>query len=636
MASALQLNAQSTIINGHGLAPSPTLTTKVTAYQNLPTVKTLAAICSTITGTAGAREVLAPVLAGLASSNATFLLDMYPTGFSPVCTGSPNYLITLPVPIYGNQYDSETESYNIIGYSQAPVDGMGCVSKTLQVQAALPFANGLTGFANVFSTASAAASGSFETTSSINVLKDKTYGQGGLGFTGPVALATGGIGANGALIASVIKKWGTLFDIRKFSQPGDPYVFGQYLLNQNLGQYGLSTLFSAAGLNLGDLTKVPQSITTQTNEQSTATTTSYVGAVELPSVTTVTSTTTPTASSPAVMHDIYTKITGSDLTSILSATGFDPLIKLKTLDDYLTLTNLVDSVTASKLKQIGIVDFDTFGVYMQQIIGRGTFESWAKMAIFLESIVVPSLSTTATPGKDSKVLSDSAISTLQARNVAGSGELGQAVISDFIGACAGIPYVDCYTIIIDSAGSIGLNGVTSALSGLQSAVTAYINAGATTDPGTESVTWPTPTGVTSAVAQVKSALGSLSNSAPFYSSTVAYTRIVTQLATEVSNITKGHIVFNSGSTTMLNSFAQTIGSLATDSTQTQSYQFISNVTASDEYGDTIKSAIAETVNTNLLMSAGIVINNDPQPASALLQAKTLGISANTYISQNYG
>jgi hypothetical protein len=637
MASALQLNAQATIINGHGFDKSPALVAAIKKYQAVPTVKALADVCKVANAApVAAVTILAPVLGTLGSKTASFLIDFYPTGTSPSCSTSAVYYVSTPTPIYGPpDYEGNRD---IIGYTYTPVAGTGSLSQTVTAQAALPFANGLSGFANVYTTSSALASGSFDTTSSINILKDKTYGQSGLGFNGPTELSTGGVGANGGLIASVIKNWGTLFDIRHFTTCGDPYVFGQYLLNHNLGKYGLTDLFIAAGLNLGDLTKVPQSTTTQSTEAATASVTGYVGAFDVPSVSTVTTTTTVTASSPAVMHDIYKKITGSNLSSIISATGFKPLSanKLTTLDDYLTLANLVDAGTVTKLKNIGITDFDSFGMYLQKIIGRGTFESWDKMATFLSSIVVPQLSSGTAPGKSTTILSSSTISTLQSQNVAGSGDLGQAVMSDFLGACAGMPYTDNFNFIADTAGSIGLSGVTNALNSLKTAVSAYINAGPTSDPESGSQSWPAPTAVTAAVASVNSALNSVPTSDAFKSSSLAYTQMVNQMKTEVNNLTKAHVVFNAGSTTILNAFAGQIGSLAQDSSQSQSFQFISNVVTADAYGDTIKSAIAESVNTTLLMTAGISVNNDPQPASALIQAKQLGVPPKDFISQNYG
>lgn len=635
MASALQLNAQATVINGLGLSASPDLTTTITSYQNLATVKLVKEIFTAISEST-APTSLYSIIAGIGTgvTNASFLIDFYPSGNTAVCSGNVSYYGNIATPIYvGGGETPVLDHYEYSGQA-----GTESFSNTVIVQAELPFANGLAGFANVYMTSYGAASRSFETVSSINILKDKTYAQSGIGFTGPVALATGGIGANGALLADVVANWGTMYDVKHLSNFADPYVFGQYLLSQGLGKYKLTTLFLEAGLNLGDLSNPPSSTTISYHQSNTTTATTYVGSIELPVTENVTISTPVTASSPDVMHAIYKKVVDSDLSSIVSSTKFTALdgvaVGLKTLDDYLTLSKVIDNTLLTRLSAIGVTDFVSLGNYFHKILGQASFESWAAMAKFLRSIEVPVLSSNTVPGATTTVLTANTIATLNSNSVTGSGSIGHATIKDFLGACAGIPYTSDFQTIVTNYNGVPTAGIISSLTGLKSAVTSYISAGPTLDGEGGTYTWPTPTGISSAVAAVNSVLTSFPNSASFYSSSLSYNNMIVQLATEVANLTKGNVIFGAGQTATLKSLAEQIGTMATDKTRLETYQFFSNIITDDTNGDAIKSAIAESINSSILQSAGIQISNDPQPAQAIQRADSLGVPISTYLSQN--
>ena len=94
------------------------------------------------------------------------------------------------------------------------------------------------------------------------------------------------------------------------------------------------------------------------------------------------------------------------------------------------------------------------------------------------------------------------------------------------------------------------------------------------------------------------------------------------------------VTFGSGTAQMLENFAQRIGALSSDATQFQTYQFFGNLVTSDVYGDTIKSATAESINNSLFAARGITLDNDPNPARALAQAQLQNIPLTTYLSQN--
>jgi hypothetical protein len=133
------------------------------------------------------------------------------------------------------------------------------------------------------------------------------------------------------------------------------------------------------------------------------------------------------------------------------------------------------------------------------------------------------------------------------------------------------------------------------------------------------------------VANVNSRLNALTISSTAQS---AYYQMLNQLTREVSNLSTAGVIFNSGYTSSLKSFAQQIISTATDKVQYQTYQFFANIISNDASGDTIRSAISESINAAVLVAKGIVVKNDPQPQSVVTQAKLQNIPLSTYLSRN--
>lgn len=633
MSSSLNLNAQATIIQGHGLGVSQNLYNIVTTYQNLPTIKLYANIAQIIAATSGQTQTnLNAPLSSIVSNVAAFMFDVYPAWATPVSSGNVQYYGNVATPVYTQVGEQEV----LTGYTYSGLANTASFSQTLETQANLAFINNYKGFANVYSYVSGAATSSFETVSSVNILQGKTYAQTGLGYTSPLDVSTGGIGANGALLANVIANWGTMYDISNITTCSDPYVFGQNLLNQKLGKYGLTTLFRDAGLNLTNLTQVEPS-TSYTGQQPTSlsATSTVVGQYTLPSLQSSTTVTTVTASSPAVMHQIYSQITGANLASIISGTSFvaEQPNNIKTLDDLLTFSKVVDANTLTSLSKLGIKDFPSFGTYIQKIFKTGYFASWKDLATFLNNIEVPTLVASSASEPTANVLLSSTISTLMPASATGTGSLGQATIADFLGATAGIPYTVLLKEIVTAYSSLNTSSLISALNALKSAVNTYISQ-VTYNSETQTYTYGSITPVNTAAAAVTAALNQFPNSSAYQTANVAYTTMINHLGSEVSNLTKSNIKFLPSPTVSLNSFAQNFVNNATDKLQTQSYQFFANITTLDSYGDILRSAIAEAINMQTLQSVGIQTTNDPQPALALQQADRQGIPITTYLSQN--
>ena len=594
MASAAQLNCTATIMSGEGLNTSPALLANISTYQNLKTV-VLSANISTNASSANIniRPDLTGALSSLGSSN-QFLLDSYPANIQPVCSGSIGY--------YGN---------------------VASASTTLLNQAQLPFAHGMSGFANVYQNVNARTQQVFDTVSSLHILQGKTIGDMGIGYNTTADVISGGFGDGTSILSDVISGWGTMYDSTNLSSFYDPYIFGQNILNQGGGQFGnLSTSLAATGLNISNLSVIPPTTTVQTNGDGTVTASTFVGAVDMPVTTITSSTTVVTGSSPLVVLGIYGGITGNALAHIVSATQIT--VSLTTMADYLDYSKVVGYADRTALATIGITDFATLAEYLHTRLGTSQFSSWKALATLLDSLNVPTLSHT-TSNSTSSLLS-AAATNLTSITGTGSGVFGNPVISDFLGASAGMPYAQTLNSINSIYASVA-KPVEVALSVLDSAVVSYIDSYMPITDNTWTVSPITP--VVNAVLNVNSALDSISSTAQ-----ADYTQMLSLMATECQNLTLVGAVFNGGIPQSLFSFATSVGSSGAESSQTGSYQFFGNIITDDSSGDTIRAAIAETINVRKLTSSGVVSYNDPQPALVLIQATQQGVTPDTYLQQN--
>jgi hypothetical protein len=601
MSSAIQLTAASSIINGQGLGVNPTLTTQIYTYQHQAPLLVIANIfANAANASSGLSSNLANALSniGVGVSRGHFLIDFYPTNIAATSSGNVSYYFA------GN---ANTASF----------------SRTLTNQANQPFVNGLGGFANVFTTVYGYASSVFDTVSSVTLLKNKTYNQSGLGFSGPADLATNGLSA-APLLANVVSKFGTMYDINNLSGIGNPYIFGQNLLNQGFGQFGgLSSQLSNAGLDTDNLLQVPQSSTSVTHVSGTASRNSILGSIDLPVVNPVTTSTIVSGTSSSVVVGVYQSIAGGALQSIASATGSTIAnVSITTLADYLNLNKVVSSSAYSQLSSLGIVDLNSLGSYLQYRLGTGHFSSWNDMANFLGNVSVPTLSYT-TANANSAVLSSNTISTLGNLLSTGTGPFGNPVMMDYLGAAAGVPYTTNFATINANYGIVANSTTLLAnLTTLNTAVSNYVyNSGNIGN-------------VTLAVTAVNAALNSLSSGNAFVANSwAAHYNMLSRLNAEVINLADAGVVYTTNQLALI-ALAQRIGPTSADTTQLQTYQFVSNIVTNNAGGDTIRAAIAESLNTALLSSKGINVTNDPNPASILVQAATQNIPLNTYITQN--
>ena len=647
MATALEINAQQYITNGQGLAVSANLLAEISAFQNHQPIQFIANVFSNAMGAnATVGSNLLPALSSLgtgAGLNA-WMIDFWSSNIAPAYSGgNVSTYGTYVTPIYDPNpahWSSDGEggyTQPIIGYDYNPIISTTSFSNAVKQQAQLPFTSGIQEFANVYSKAAGFSSGNFDLTSSTHLLQNKTYGDMGIGFKGPVDLVTGGLNTNNGLLANVVANWGTMYDIRNMDSIADVYIFGQHLLDQGFGSYGnLSVDMTAAGLNVHDIRAVPQPTTTISVNPATVSYSSTIGTIDLPTVdATVTTSSVASGSSSDVLLNVYSEITDSNLAAIVSATGLTnrPGSTITSLVDYLDLRKVTTTDEYEQLNRLGIATLDQFGQYLHGKIGQGYFASWADVATFLRKINVPSLPhLSAGATASTRLLSDTTVSNIFNKTGQGSGPFTDTVLTDYLGAVAGIPYTSVFGLLNSYYDSVVPRSLLSAVQQLDSAVNTYLNS-TSYDPETG---WGMPdiNPVNTAVDNINSIVAGALSSQKLSICQQEYYTAISKLPQEVAALHKAGVVFNAGYPQTLESFGKNIGSIASDSTRQFTYQFFANLITNDIAGDTIRAVIAETINTELMSGVGMKVKNDPQPMMAIYNAEQQNIPITTYISQN--
>jgi hypothetical protein len=278
------------------------------------------------------------------------------------------------------------------------------------------------------------------------------------------------------------------------------------------------------------------------------------------------------------------------------------------------------------------------------------------MSQFLLSLETPTLSHLPT-GANTNILYSNTITTLNNQFGTGSGALGNPVIVDYLGACAGDPYTNTfYNININYNSLATAAGITAPLASLDRAIIDYSNAynaylgseipdsAVPPDPPAGDGVPPDPSLllpfsiITSNIAAVNSALSSLPTTGTLGEAVVAsntgWYHMLNRISTEVSNLVRAGVVFTSGTTLGLLSFAENIGQTASDKTQVEGYQFFANIITNNAAGDSIRAVVAETLNTRALNGVGVNIYNDPDPRFKIYQSQVQNVSLTTYLSQN--
>ena len=620
MASALELTAKATLINGQGLTANPDLLAAIEQFHTLPTVILTAdswMVASASLGNTTIIPVLRSIGSGVAKNN--WLLDAYNPQQAPACS------------IQYAAWALDSSSYITV-----PVIESASFSGTVYTQARAPFQFGVKEFANVFVSSYSYASKTFDTLASTNVLADKTYGKSGLGYKNTTDLATAGIGASAPILANAISHWGTMYDVTNISKMNDPYVFGQNLLAQGLGKYGnWDKELAAVGLDPTNLTAIPRATTVSTAQPSAISTTTPLGAVDILGTSTQTVVNVVPGSSPDVVLNIYSKVTGSNLAAIVSGTRFTDITTTTSLKDYLDIAKVVPPNVVTQLAKINIKTFTDLSRYLQSKIGQGSFSSWQEVAQLLNQLDVPTQKFTPATTNNSSVLSDSTKSTLLNSTGNGHGPLSNHIMQDFLGAAAGVPYIEQFAILNNTYSRLPIGGLLSALTTLHDAVLAWDGGIASVDDGMGGMTttFPDTSAVAAAVVLVNQAMNALPTIGDFASCQAAYDEILSRMNFEVGTLALATATFDNNATQRtLDIFADQFVSYATDKIKVQSYPIIKNLIANDHPGDTLRAAISESINTTLLGSKGIEVKNNPNPSLAIGAADQKGISVNAYLA----
>lgn len=636
MSSALQLNAAASLLQGFGISPNQDLLKEILTYRANPKgpVQQWSIINQNTIANAVVAARVAPILATVPYNvvQGEFLIGTVPTGI----TNAGSTISSTGV--------SGTGTSNLVNNGSVQIaDVIG----TLLYQAKAPFGNvdpGVGGiqytanFAGSYSAVRGFAGSTFDLIGTANILHGKTYSQTGLGYTGPTDLATGGVGVNAPLLANVIMNWGTMYDVTQVNLFADPYVFGQNLLNQGLGTVGnLSANLTAVGLDVANISVMPTSSVTNVPTTKTTSVTSIsadVGTFTLPTVANVKSSVTPTGNNPTVVLNIYNSITGANLTSITHATGFTSTNSCKTLADFLDFTKVIDQKLQPKLNALGIQTLPQLATYLSTKLGSNKFQSWQDMYTFLSNVQIPTLLHTSTTTSTSSVLLPAVNTALsKAFPLKGTGDYGNYTAADFLGATAGNVYLSAMRTInanyagLSSATYAALQNLNTAIitcnTNYQAAVLSAHNAGT---PDTATIV-PDVSGVTSAANALISAVQSSSGTA-FSASQTAYYTIVTKLVNEISLLAFANIKFSPGSNVLAYGFSQQFpAAAASDYSGFRGDTLLANLITADQYGDTIRAAVAE-VNNNAAFP------NDAKPGQALYNAGQQGIPLKTYLSRN--
>jgi hypothetical protein len=614
MATALQLIAGNTIMSSRGLGTNGEFINEITSYQAKEPISTIKTIFdATKAANVLLRTNLFPVLdsIGPGVSRAQWLIDFYPANITPSSSSA--------VQLWGNTLPAAS------------------FSNTIKEQAFLPFANGYTGFANVFYTVYGHTTSVFDIVSSVYLLKNKTYGELGPGYTGPLDLATAGIGTTSDLISSTVSKWGTMYDVDNINSFGDPYVFGQNLLNQRLGKYGdWDVKLSQAGLDITNLPVIPQTTTTVTQAPGVLPESTFIGQVNVPFVSNVVTTTVVTGNSPSVVLNIYKQVTGANLQAIVSATGIttnSASNDITSLADYLNFDKAIDATVINDLKNRGINSFEKLSDFIQVKVGSGIYKDWKSLGSFLATVDVPNYRSPVTTFANTVAVSPQVSDTITLETGVGTGCFTQPIIRDYLGSCMGQPHTEYFKTLNNTYGYVLTSSVTSAVNSLKSAVDQYITDGNTWLVDISVNPEPDITPVSTAVTTLQSALNSVPTTEYFNRAQDAHYQSIIKLKTEVDQLQKIGVVFGPSTVNLLN-FGMGISGFAIDDKQVESSQFFANIINQDTYGDTLRSAIAERTNTTKLGRAGIELNNDADPAGKIFNADLQGVPLSTYLLQN--
>lgn len=273
----------------------------------------------------------------------------------------------------------------------------------IKAQADSLVAGGAKGFASVFGQTSSHAATSFSFSGALAQAQGKSFEDFGFAFSNYDDILSGGVSNQFVVsslpkLASELPNFGTMFSTADLYNMTNPGSVAANLIDQGLGAVGnFAAMLEEEGCDMENLVD----------------------------------------ENPTVILDVMRRITGSDLTEILTTTNFmpPPNARIGTLADIFEISNILTPEAQSALGSSPTVSdlsrkFSNIGGRFKDIAALGTLYSSLELKSFprLKELgaLVPSdmeLDLSSTLGK-------------------GSGELGNPTLSDMMGSVAGVGYTD--------------------------------------------------------------------------------------------------------------------------------------------------------------------------------------------------
>ena len=461
------------------------------------------------------------------------------------------------------------------GVEQPPNITVTNIPKSVLDQANLLFRSpagsaSIASFISVFSQATAYCSQSGGMQNSISAARSKPFNELGAQFQNYTDIITGGISNQFKLsavpaLAAELPNLGTMFNTTVLSKISDPGALAQHLCDLGLGSVGnFKTMIDDNGITLDQVDDTERNL----------------------------------------LINIFKKITGSDLATIVQSTKFNPakLGDIKTLADVLDISKLFSSAALAAIDTNPTLDM--FANKLSNIGGK--FATMADIGKFLSG-----LNLTTFPGMQSltSILPDELASELNALTSKGSGLSGNTLITDLLGCINGSTYLSRLKSIIEVQQNLletdsDVQSFKNHLDQYQSVLSNSNNNSG--NSGTNAIQyWKTNLQLLINTITSKSTLINTLNSANQQMIDCAK-----QLGIEKRNIQLANIVPGSAEATMpeVQMFVNNLGKLSPDTDVLKLGDFLASIATNDIYGEAIKASITEGQNLTRMAAYGININ----------------------------
>jgi hypothetical protein len=427
----------------------------------------------------------------------------------------------------------------------------------------------VTAFIRIFSEASAYCSQSSGMQNSIAAARGKQFNELGAQFQNYTDVITGGISNQFKLsavpaLAAELPNLGTMFNTAVLSKISDPGALAQHLIDLGLGSIGnLNTMINENNITLDQVDSTEKNL----------------------------------------LINIFKKITGSELSSIVQATKFKPvnISNINTLADVLIISNLFSSAA---LEAFGAnASLDAFANKLSNIGGK--FASMADIGKFLSG-----LNLTTFPAMQSltSILPDDLSADLDNLNSKGSGANGTTTITDLIGCINGA----IYNSRIKSINKVQQNLLETDVDVLN--FKNYLDQYQSVLSNSSNSSNPTAISIQAYVSNLqvlinkitsKSTLTNTLNNANQQMIDCANQLVIEKRNLQLAKIVPGVL---EATTAEVQMFVNNLGKLSPETDVLKIGDFLASIATNDVYGEAIKASITEGQNLTRMAAYGININ----------------------------